>query len=136
MTDTHPLPNTHPLPDIESLPEIRALVDAFYGAVRADPLLGPVFAARVGAGGWPAHLQRMYTFWNTVLRHEPGYKGSPFAKHADLPVGDAHFERWVALWDETVDARYAGPTAELAKARAGILAVTFGSKLRHLRGQA
>ncbi|MFT4759790.1 MAG: hypothetical protein ACI9XO_003668 [Paraglaciecola sp.] len=34
----------------------------------------------------------MYTFWNTILFHQPGYKGNAFSKHADLAVEPAHFQ--------------------------------------------
>ena len=119
--------------DVQSLTDIHTFVDAFYAAVRHDDLLGPVFLARFGEGGWTAHLERMYTFWNTLLFHEPGYKGSPFEKHVSLPVGNQHFDRWVALFGETLDARFAGPVTEDPKSRARILGLTFASKLAYLR---
>ena len=36
---------------------IDALVETFYGQIREDALLGPIFAQRVV--DWPAHLARM-----------------------------------------------------------------------------
>lgn len=43
---------------------IERLVDTFYGRVRADDILGPIFAARIK--DWGPHLQRMYAFWSSV----------------------------------------------------------------------
>lgn len=130
------MPNPTLLTDIEAHADVVALVDAFYTSVRADDLLGPVFHARIGAAErWPAHLRRMYAFWNTLLFHEAGYKGSPYEKHAQLTVNDAHFERWVSLFGKTVDARFLGPRATDAKARAELLGVTFASKLKWQREQ-
>ena len=130
MQSPTPMP-THP--DITSRADIITSVDAFYADVRADPLIGPVFLARFGTDGWSDHLAQMYQFWDTLLFHNPGYKGSPFRKHASLPIEKRHFDRWVELFVATIDARFAGPVAEDAKQRARILGLTFESKLRHLR---
>jgi hemoglobin len=35
---------------------IQRLVDAFYGRVRRDPTLGPIFSAAITEDAWPAHL--------------------------------------------------------------------------------
>ena len=39
---------------------LRNLVHRFYDRVRADEVLGPVFAARIT--DWPPHLERMVAF--------------------------------------------------------------------------
>src|ERR1700710_1913835 len=41
---------------------IERLVRAFYDKVRADPVLGPIFAARID--NWEPHLQQMFAFWS------------------------------------------------------------------------
>ena len=51
--------------DILSLDDIKKLVDAFYEKVRKDGLIGPIFDERIH-NRWPQHLQKMYTFWQTV----------------------------------------------------------------------
>ncbi|MBW8303635.1 MAG: group III truncated hemoglobin, partial [Brevundimonas sp.] len=43
---------------------IARLVDGFYDRVRADPLLGPVFAERIS--DWGPHLEQMRLFWSSV----------------------------------------------------------------------
>ena len=43
---------------------IERLVRAFYGRIRRDPLLAPVFAERID--DWEPHLQRMCAFWSSV----------------------------------------------------------------------
>lgn len=43
---------------------LRHLVHRFYGKVRNDTLLGPIFAERIT--DWPPHLERMVTFWSSV----------------------------------------------------------------------
>lgn len=77
---------------------IERLIDAFYGAVRADALLGPVFEAAIGAR-WPQHLVRMADFWSTVMLGSGGYRGNVMQRHLDLPaLGAQHVERWLELW--------------------------------------
>lgn len=78
---------------------IRSLVHRFYAKVREDELLSPVFAARVA--DWDTHLARMCAFWSSVALMSGIYHGQPMEKHLPLPVGGAHFDRWLALFEET-----------------------------------
>jgi hemoglobin len=78
---------------------LTALVHRFYGKVRRDPMLGPVFASRVR--DWDAHLERMVSFWCSVALMTGQYSGTPMNAHIGLPVGWAHFERWLRLFRET-----------------------------------
>ncbi len=78
---------------------IVELVDAFYDKVRDDPLLGPIFDARID--DWDFHLQRMYAFWSSVALMSGVYNGQPMAKHMPMPVDARHFDRWLALFEET-----------------------------------
>ena len=76
---------------------IRRLVHGFYDRVRADEMLGPVFEARIT--DWTPHLAQMCAFWSSVTLMTGRYRGRPMQKHAPLPVGAAHFDRWLALFD-------------------------------------
>ena len=76
--------------DLDSLDQIIKLVDLFYGKVKEDNLIGPIFEDRI-KGHWDKHLQKMYTFWQTVLLAEHTYYGSPFPPHAKLPIDKKHF---------------------------------------------
>jgi len=78
---------------------IEALVRGFYDKVRADPVLGPVFAERIT--DWEPHLQRMCAFWSSVALMSGRYHGQPMEKHAPLPIDARHFDRWMALFEET-----------------------------------
>lgn len=80
-------------------PMIERLVRAFYAKVRRDELLGPVFDARIR--DWEAHLERMCLFWSSVALGAGVYQGSPMRVHAPLPVDAEHFDRWLALFEET-----------------------------------
>jgi len=80
-------------------PMIARLIDAFYAKVRADPLLGPVFAARIA--DWGPHLEQMRLFWSSVALMSGAYHGRPMPKHLPLPVDAAHFDRWLELFEQT-----------------------------------
>ncbi|MFN3668168.1 MAG: group III truncated hemoglobin [Brevundimonas sp.] len=78
---------------------IARLVDAFYDRVRADALLGPVFASRIQ--DWGPHLAQMRLFWSSVALSTGVYQGRPMPKHLPLPVDAHHFDRWLALFEAT-----------------------------------
>ena len=78
---------------------IAGLVGAFYDKVRVDPLLGPVFDARIS--DWGPHLQQMRLFWSSVALLSGRYHGRPLPVHARLDIGPVHFERWLELFFET-----------------------------------
>jgi hemoglobin len=75
------------------------LVYAFYDQVRADPLLGPVFAERIT--DWPTHLAMMVEFWSSVALMTGRYHGAPMPKHLPLPIEQMHFDCWLALFRQT-----------------------------------
>lgn len=104
---------------------IAAMVDNFYGAVRRDRLLGPIFADAIGEH-WIAHLAKMKAFWSSVLLASRTYKGNPMIAHLRLPrLTEAHFERWLELWHETAAALCSRQLAELFVQRAE----TIGARL-------
>lgn len=78
---------------------IETLVRAFYTKVRADPVIGPVFAARIE--DWEPHLQKMCAFWSSVVLMSGRYSGRPMPLHAGLPIDARHFDRWLRLFGET-----------------------------------
>lgn len=116
-------------PDIETEADVRLLVDTFYHKVNADPLLAPVFN-EFAQVDWPAHLPKMYDFWSGLLLHTTRYQGRPFLKHIPLPINDAHFEQWLALFLRTVEELFEGPIADTAKLRARNIAQVFSARLR------
>ncbi|WP_225976415.1 group III truncated hemoglobin [Mucilaginibacter ginsenosidivorax] len=93
--------------DIASLDDIKLLVDTFYNKVGEDVLLAPVFNQRLG-DGWLPHLEKMYTFWQTLLLQEHTYNGAPFPPHARLPIDEKHFNEWLNLFTATVDNLFTG----------------------------
>ncbi len=52
--------------DIQSTADIEQLVGQFYGRVRRDATLGPIFDV-VAQVDWEHHIPRLVGFWSTVL---------------------------------------------------------------------
>jgi hemoglobin len=80
---------------------IESLVRCFYAKVREDTVLAPIFDARIQ--DWESHLERMCDFWSSVALMTGRYHGSPMTKHMPLPVDAAHFDRWLALFEEAAE---------------------------------
>jgi hemoglobin len=95
-----------PDPGLLSAAELRHLVSAFYGAIRTDELLAPLFEGQVA--DWPAHLKRLGDFWCSVMLGSGSYKGNPFGAHLPLrgALEPAHFERWLSLFHATADREF------------------------------
>ncbi len=119
-------------PDISSPADIRALIDAFYAKVQSDELIGFIFN-EIAHVNWSHHLPVMYSFWEFLLLGSPdAYRGNPIQKHLDLhqkfPLKIEYFDRWVSLFQASVDELFEGPTAESAKFRAFAIAETWKPK--------
>jgi hemoglobin len=118
--------------DIENIEDIRLLVGEFYGRVREDVLLGPIFEGII-QDRWEEHLEKMYRFWQTVLLDEHTYYGTPFPPHATMPVNMYHFQRWIEIFCSTVDSLFAGEIADKAKLQGERMASIFQSKIAYLQ---
>jgi hemoglobin len=106
--------------DIATANDVGVVVRRFYRAVIADPLLGPLFE-RFGVD-WPHHIPKLETYWQRVLLARSGAPVNTIAAHGPVqrstPFDRAHIDRWLELWEETLDDLYTGPVVERAKARA------------------
>jgi hemoglobin len=118
--------------DITTLEDIQLLVNTFYGRIQENELLGPIFNGRI-QDRWPQHLEKMYSFWQTVLLGEHTYYGSPFMPHSQLPVDQKHFDTWLGIWYATIDSLFSGAKATEAKGRGDKMAAMFLSKINYYR---
>ncbi len=93
------------------------MVRRFYRDVAQDDLLGPMFND-VAQVDWAEHLPKLTRFWSRALLGIHGYNGNPFQSHARIharsPFRPAHFERWLALFEDTVESGWSGPNADRA----------------------
>lgn len=121
-----------PRKDIESPADVKILVDSFYLLVQQDTLIGPIFNEII-QDRWPIHLKKMYQFWETILLDLHSYSGRPFPPHAQLPISETHFNRWLQLFNQTLDQLFVGPKTEQARFRADKMAELFQIKLGNIR---
>lgn len=121
-----------PTKDIEDINDIKKMVNLFYGKVRKDDLIGPIFNDKI-QNHWTEHLTKLYSFWQGILLGERTYTGFPFPPHAQLPISKEHFDRWLNLFTETVDHLFIGEIANEAKNRAYKISDVFQKKLEHIR---
>ncbi len=107
--------------DLSSRSDIARLVNLFYDRVRTDDVLGPI-CDDIAQVEWVEHLPKMYEFWESVLFGRAVFKGQPLEIHRALaqraPMTHREFDRWLALFSETVDQLFTGLVAEEAKMRA------------------
>lgn len=91
---------------------ISSFVDRFYGKIREDHLLGPIFNERIA--DWGEHLDRMKRFWRSVLHNSGEFSGNPMIKHIVIPgLEERHFAHWLNLFYATL--REAEPEQEATK---------------------
>ncbi|WP_328760305.1 group III truncated hemoglobin [Streptomyces sp. NBC_00271] len=137
MTELPKHGNHSDRPDIRGRSDVELLVTEFYSAAFADPLLGPVFVdiARMDLA---EHLPVMCDFWETVLFRAGLYHRNALAVHVALHararLTSDHFARWLFIWTHTVDRRFSGGKAELAKEQARRIAWSLGQRLNGASG--
>lgn len=106
--------------------DVQFLVESFYKKVLKDEDLNPFFKHL----DFDVHLPKMIHFWSFVLLDEPGYTTNVVEKHLNMPLEPVHFQRWLALFNETIEELFEGEKVELAKQRAAVIALTIESKVK------
>lgn len=124
--------------DIENRQDIDALMVDFYNEAMRDDVIGYIFTD-VAKLDLDHHLPIIGDFWETMLFRSGNYSRhgrNPLQVHGLLngksPLLPEHFERWLEIFDRTVDDSFAGPRADFIKMRAQMIAgrmVEFVSNL-------
>jgi len=114
---------------------VHDLVHAFYGVVRTDPALGPIFHRAIG-DDWDAHLAKMCDFWSSVLLMTGRFKGSPMAAHAAIPeIRPTHFARWLHLFHQAAERHCPPQAAALFVAKSEMIAQSLQLGIAVSRGE-
>lgn len=114
--------------DIQSDEDVKLLVHTFYGNVQDDERLDYVFNGFAQID-WNHHLPKMVDFWSNLLFQTGRYKGRPYRQHVDLPIQKDDFNRWLSLFEATVDELFGGERADYAKQIAGKIADSFALRM-------
>jgi hemoglobin len=115
-------PWTHRGRDLDTEDEIFEMVTRQYVDVGQDDLLQPYFDFGPGFIDWQAHIRTVADYWCHVLLYAPGYEIDTIESHRHLhdaaPFTSELFDRWLQVFEDTVDGGWSGPKAEEVKKRA------------------
>ncbi len=118
--------------DITNRADVELLVNTFYDRVKKDATIGFFFTEIIPVD-FPAHLPKMYAFWESILFGTSGYKGEPMTVHTHIhqkhKMTHEHFERWISLFTSTIDELFSGNKAEELKQRASSIATIMEWKV-------
>lgn len=117
--------------DIESRQDIDEVLRAFYVRAMADDTIGYLFT-EVAKLDLEEHLPVIGDFWDSVVFGTGIYQRHgryPMAIHLDLNrksrMTRVHFERWLEIFQTTVNESFAGPRAKDMVLRAQAIAARF-----------
>jgi hemoglobin len=113
---------------------IRKVVHTFYTRVRADDLIGPIFNRVIT--DWDEHLAKLCDFWSSVLLMSGRFHGAPMAVHVRIDeIAPRHFQRWLALFHDTVREVCPPDAAALFVARSDMIAQSLQFGIAASRGE-
>lgn len=108
--------------DLDAPEEIFEMVTRQYVDVVQDEVLGPYFEFGPGFMDWDAHIGNLSDFWTHVLLYAPDYEIDVIERHRPIheqrEIGPEAFDRWLQIFEDTVDGGWTGPEASRAKKRA------------------
>lgn len=111
--------------NISTRKDLEDIIHRFYQSAMQDDLIGYIFTdvAHLDLG---VHLPRIVDFWESVLFGVAKYQGNPVLKHVHLhqlsPLRKEHFDRWLSIWNETIQNKYTGEKATEAVNKAKMMA--------------
>ena len=118
--------------DIKTRGDIEAVLQQFYAAAFADETIG-FFFTEVVPLDLETHIPVIADLWESVLFGTQGYRKNVMQVHQHIhslsSIQKQHLDRWVELFQKTVDDNFAGDTAELMKQRAQSIATLMNIKL-------
>lgn len=111
--------------DISTRKDIEFLLTKFYERAFADDVIGYIFT-EVTHLDLNKHLPVIADFWEDLLLESHNYNGNPVKVHRQIDqlsqLNEQQFNRWLLLWQGTIDTYFTGNKAEEAKNRAASIA--------------
>ena len=119
-------------PDLDSREHIEQFVDRFYSRVLADEHLAPIFLD-VAAVDLAVHLPHIKDYWCKLLLGDKHYRRHTMDIHRQLhgrqPLRAGDFQRWLALFNATMDEGFEGERATRARQVAAAIAANMAASL-------
>ena len=118
--------------DLDSRENIEAFVDLFYRRILEDEQLAPIFLD-VAVIDLAVHLPHIKNYLCKLLLGEKNYQRHTMNIHRQLhgkqPLQAGDFQRWLALFNATLDEGFAGERAERARQVAASIAGNMEASL-------
>jgi hemoglobin len=111
--------------DIETYEDVLQLISRFYDRLLVDEQISHFFIEL----DLEKHIHHVADFWAFVLIDQAGYANNMMTAHSKLELKANDFERWLALFHETINELFEGEKANLATERSKLIAWTMKSKM-------
>lgn len=118
--------------DIISTKDIKLMIDAFYLKVHENKELSSILK-KLAKKKWNFKKDILYVFWEKLLFGEGGYEGDPFKNNIPILIDEKDFEKFVSIFNETIDELFEGDYTESAKARILAISNLFQGKLKYIK---
>ena len=119
--------------EIQTRMDIELLLATFYEKVKKDDIIGYIFND-IAKVNWEHHIPIICDFWETLLLGATSYSKNAMQVHYVLnrkvPLEEKHFQRWLQLFNETVDDLFTGDIAVMAKTKAKSIAALMQFKMK------
>lgn len=119
--------------DIVDRNDLEKIFTSFYALAMKDELIGHFFTEVIPID-LPSHLPHILDFWEANLWGKAGYKKNVLQVHLDIHqksnIQYAHFNQWLELLNQCVDAEYEGTSAERLKTNALSIATVMKTKVK------
>lgn len=110
---------------------LRPLIERFYGYIRRDPALAPVFKSVIA--NWFEHQTHLADFWSSVTLSSGRYKGYPVALHMHhaAHLTPELLRKWLCLWRQATFEMTSGAVPVGIQEKAGRLASNLQLAILH-----
>jgi len=121
------------LRDVASKDDLERIIFQFYKVAIKDEHIGHYFTDVVQLN-LELHLPIIVSFWESSLFRIGSYSNDTLEVHRMINTKHAFkavdFDRWLTLFNQTIDQLYAGNIAETMKTRASSIAMVMQLKLK------
>lgn len=118
--------------DISNRNDLYLIVSEFYKKLLINNEMKHFFEKFQNKNNLEVHLQILVDFWDNVLFQSGKYRKNAMRPHIDLhqekPFSEKHFEIWLQLFNQSIDAHFEGTNTTIIKNRALSIAAVMRIK--------
>lgn len=121
--------------DIQKRQDIKELINEFYIKLLKDEHINHFFEEILKEDKLEKHLEVIVDFWEDILLDTVKYGRNALKPHLEMnfkiPFLPEHFDTWLQHFNTTIDSKFKGKKAELAKTRALSIATVMKIKMHN-----